>query len=504
MAQAAARPGATLAQVPEGLRLGEDFPFLCEVCLGPNPYLRMIKMPQRRECKISGRPYTAFRWQPGTEARYKETIIAPEVAIAKNVCQTCLMDMEYNLPVAVRDRLMGAGAGSSSSGDTLAVPESDINKEYYWANQRQMMQEGTLQGFQAEGGAGGKMMGQSFEKLAALSRNTSSTPYYDRNLPKLCSFWCLQTCTRVVNSACPYRPCNGTFRFPELASRHQEHLSTLVRKLHAEGALSVMRDTSPEMEEIRELLRDSQRGSRDKAIRARYHGTEDDQLAQKYLDRASAMSELTPPEDEGICSLWVGGLPPDAPGMAVIGRQDLHDAFYAYGEVQEIKVMSERRCAIVTYTSRVAAEEAASQLHKKLSIKGCKLKLWWARSASGADGGDGGGGGGATVVKAPGSMQNVAKWVDSTHLRLGELIYDTAKIGEHYSLDPNHCYPVLLSTKKGGHALALCQHWGDPGHTSLTSAAHVIPKQFDYSHVCNHFATKAPGAGEAGKKRKLK
>ena len=120
------------------------------------------------------------------------------------------------------------------------------------------------------------------------------------------------------------------------------------------------------------------------------------------------------------------------------------------------------------------------------------------------DGGDGGGGGGATVVKAPGSMQNVAKWVDSTHLRLGELIYDTAKIGEHYSLDPNHCYPVLLSTKKGGHALALCQHWGDPGHTSLTSAAHVIPKQFDYSHVCNHFATKAPGAGEAGKKRKLK
>ena len=131
------------------------------------------------------------------------------------------------------------------------------------------------------------------------------------------------------------------------------------------------------------------------------------------------------------------------------------------------------------------------------------------RGGGKGDGGGGGGGGGgagagAGVVKAPGSMQNVAKWVDSTHLRLGELIYDTAKIGEHYSLGPNHCYPVLLSTKKGGQALALCQHWGDPGHTSLTSAAHVIPKQFDYSHVCNHFATKAPGAGEVSKKRKLK
>ena len=77
-----------------------------------------------------------------------------------------------------------------------------------------------------------------------------------------------------------------------------------------------MRDTSNEIEEIRETLRDSQRGSRNNAIRARYHGSEDDKLAQKYLDRAQSMPELTPPEDEGICALWVGGLPPDAPGHA--------------------------------------------------------------------------------------------------------------------------------------------------------------------------------------------
>ena len=127
MAQAAARPGAKLAQTPDGLRLGEDFPFVCEVCLGPNPYLRMIKMPMSRECKISGRPYTAFRWQPGTEARYKETIIAAEVAIAKNVCQVCLMDMEYNLPVAVRDKLISGGQKPT---DAIAVPDSDVNKEY--------------------------------------------------------------------------------------------------------------------------------------------------------------------------------------------------------------------------------------------------------------------------------------------------------------------------------------------------------------------------------------
>jgi len=408
MAAAAARPGATLAQTPDGLRLGEDFPFICEVCLGPNPYLRMIKMPNARECKISARPYTAFRWQPGSEARYKETIIAPEVAIAKNVCQVCLMDMEYNLPVAVRDKLMGKGGGDGSVGSsaegTIAVPASDINKEFYWDNQRRMLEEGTLQGFQSGGGAGGKMVGQSFEKLAALSRNSSSTPYYDRNLPKLCSFWALQTCTRVVNSACPYRPCCGTFRFPELASAHQEHLSTLVRKLHADGPVSVMRETTPEMEEIRELLRDSQRGSRDQAIRARYHGTAEDKLAQKYLERAQTMPALTPPEDEGICSLWVGGLPPDAPGHAQVTKQDLHDAFYAHGELTEVKMMTERRCAIVTYAMRKSAEEAAAALYKKLSIHGISLKLWWARSPAG--GGDGAprgsrGGGGASSAYAP-------------------------------------------------------------------------------------------------------
>ena len=42
--------------------------------------------------------------------------------------------------------------------------------------------------------------------------------------------------------------------------------------MHADGALSCMRDMGEEMEELRELLKDSQRGSRDEAIRNRYHG----------------------------------------------------------------------------------------------------------------------------------------------------------------------------------------------------------------------------------------
>ena len=88
-----------------------------------------------------------------------------------------------------------------------------------------------------------------------------------------------------------------------------------------------MRDMGEEMEELRDLLKDSQRGSRDEAIRnryptltltltltlalaltlaltltltptlplTRYHGTKEDLLAEKYLDRARKQAEPTPP-----------------------------------------------------------------------------------------------------------------------------------------------------------------------------------------------------------------
>ena len=80
-----------------------EFPVVCEDCLGPNPYVRMQKMPLGGECAISGRPFTVFRWRPGNEARYKKTVVCKEIAQAKNVCQVCLLDLDYGIPVAARD-----------------------------------------------------------------------------------------------------------------------------------------------------------------------------------------------------------------------------------------------------------------------------------------------------------------------------------------------------------------------------------------------------------------
>lgn len=74
-----------------------------------------------QECKICGRPFTLFRWRPGAEARFKKTEICQTCSKAKNVCQTCLLDLEYNLPVQVRDHAMGIDG-------TKQLPRSDVNK----------------------------------------------------------------------------------------------------------------------------------------------------------------------------------------------------------------------------------------------------------------------------------------------------------------------------------------------------------------------------------------
>ena len=84
-----------------------NFPILCQTCLGDNPYLRMMRDRHGAECHICVRPYTTFRWCPGKGMRYKTTIVCQTCAKIKNVCQTCLLDLEYGLPTQVRDQTLG-------------------------------------------------------------------------------------------------------------------------------------------------------------------------------------------------------------------------------------------------------------------------------------------------------------------------------------------------------------------------------------------------------------
>lgn len=75
--------------------------------------------------QICQRPFTIFKWCPGAKMRYKKTEICQTCSKLKNVCQTCLLDLEYGLPIEVRDKALAIH-------DNL--PRSDVNKEFYNQN----------------------------------------------------------------------------------------------------------------------------------------------------------------------------------------------------------------------------------------------------------------------------------------------------------------------------------------------------------------------------------
>ncbi|KXS10879.1 hypothetical protein M427DRAFT_61397 [Gonapodya prolifera JEL478] len=164
-----------------------EFPILCGSCLGDNPYVRMAKEQFGKECKICQRPFTIFRWVPGAGMRMKKTEICQTCAKIKNVCQTCVLDLEFGLPVEVRDTLGGIQDD---------MPTSDVNKQFYVHHAEQAMADGTL----TQASAGGKMDPAGREQLKKLAR---TEPYYKRNRPHLCSFYAKGTCNR--GDECPYR-----------------------------------------------------------------------------------------------------------------------------------------------------------------------------------------------------------------------------------------------------------------------------------------------------------
>jgi pre-mRNA-splicing factor RBM22/SLT11 len=164
-----------------------EFPILCETCLGDNPYIRMMKEKYGKECKICCRPFTVFRWCPGQGMRFKKTEICQTCSKLKNVCQTCLLDLEYGLPVQVRDEALKIK-------DNL--PRSSVNKEYF-----NHQVEAELAG--TDGSIAYGELGKITNKNEMLGKLARKAPYYKRNRPHVCSFWVKGECRR--GEECPYR-----------------------------------------------------------------------------------------------------------------------------------------------------------------------------------------------------------------------------------------------------------------------------------------------------------
>ncbi|XP_004296718.1 PREDICTED: zinc finger CCCH domain-containing protein 40-like [Fragaria vesca subsp. vesca] len=283
-----------------------DFPIICESCLGDNPYVRMTKADYDKECKICTRPFTVFRWRPGRDARFKKSEICQTCSKLKNVCQVCLLDLDYGLPVQVRDTALAIASDD-------AIPKSDVNREFFAEEHDRKARAG----IDYESSYGKARPNDTILKLQR------TTPYYKRNRAHVCSFYIRGECTR--GAECPYR-----------------------HEMPVTGELSQQN------------------------IKDRYYGV-NDPVAMKLLNKAGEMPSLEPPDDESIRTLYVGGVD------ARVSEQDLRDQFYAHGEIESVRMVVQRACAFVTYTTREAAEKAAEELSNRLVVKGLRLKLMWGR-----------------------------------------------------------------------------------------------------------------------------
>jgi pre-mRNA-splicing factor RBM22/SLT11 len=244
--------------------------------MGQNPYVRMIKMPYGQKlCKISNLPYQAFRWKAGPQGRYKETIISIEVARERNICQACLNDMKYGVPAGVRDSIL-------KHENQLARPTSEVGQMYHYQQLARTQGESSGDNLALEDIP--RAAATQLDRLSrALQVAEAKSKTAFRNLPKLCSFWLNGSCTRVLRKTCPFRPCCGTFVFPEIAGSARELCAQLIERLEKEGPAAVQKSLDSA---TKEAFRDSMKGNREEAIRQRVSGEDD--LTKKYLGKMKA------------------------------------------------------------------------------------------------------------------------------------------------------------------------------------------------------------------------
>lgn len=297
--------------------LGDSFPILCETCLGPNPYIRMTKEAFAKACKVCDRPFEVYRWKPGEGHRYKKTEICKMCSKLKNVCQTCILDLQYGLPVQVRD------AGLEEA-EKVNMPVSTTTRDYMYENLATKMQD--------EG------PGTAYSRVkrpnAMLHRLQRTGPYYERNRPHICSFFLKGTCNR--GAECPYRhekiPDQGPLADQNIKDRFYGVNDPVANKLIKR--FDKMKETE---------------------------------------NKISRQGPPTKPTDQSVRTLYVGGID------TTYAVEHIREHFAPFGAIADIHMVGERGCCFVTYVMRKDAENAVNSLFDCLFIRGRRMKVVWGK-----------------------------------------------------------------------------------------------------------------------------
>ncbi|KAF7635770.1 hypothetical protein Mgra_00004861 [Meloidogyne graminicola] len=225
---------------------------------------------------------------------------------------------EFGLPVQVRDHALQIKE---------QLPKQGANRDYFIQNADRALAQ--TDGTVPYGQLAKITDAGTNEMLRKLARNQ---PYYNRNLPHICSFFVKGECLR--GEECPYR--------------HEK-------------------PTDPDDPLSQQNLRD------------RYYGS-NDPVADKLLNRAKALPKLTPPDDPSITTLFLGNLSRD--DRLVVTEADIRDYFYQFGEIRQVHVVPQKACAFIQFTSRHSAEMAAERTFEQLTLKGLKIRVRWGQPKS--------------------------------------------------------------------------------------------------------------------------
>jgi pre-mRNA-splicing factor RBM22/SLT11 len=307
-----------------------DFPLVCETCLGDNPYVRMTVEKHGKKCQVCENPFTVFAWQAGTKGRLKRVEICKTCAQAKNVCQVCIYDLQYGLPVKVRDRVLREEGSSSAGAIAAAVPQSNANRAWFTAQQQRAIEQGVTAG------------DTNVLAHAKLQEMAQMQPRYERNLPKLCSFFAKGDCDRGAN--CPFR--------------HE-----------------MPRDRNDPMS--KQNTKDRFFGSNDPVankIMGRKRRIEQEQQQKAEADDGFDVSKTT------VYVRFQG----EAPYPSVT-EMDVRDQFYAFGEISSVRIQADRGQWFVEYTQPEAAELALASMNRKELLQRT-IYASWARTPKRGDG----------------------------------------------------------------------------------------------------------------------
>jgi pre-mRNA-splicing factor RBM22/SLT11 len=238
----------------------------------------------------------------------------------RNCCQSCLLDLQFGLPIQIRDAALNLVAQG---------PNSHLNREYYAQNMEKQLNKEKEQGL---------ITPAEYDKadsaaMKLLTKLSKAEVYYKRDRPAPCKEYAQGACPR--GDECPY---------------------------------------SHEPEDHPHLFFSNAEPSK----RARFQM---DGTAAPVVSKGETITipvgpiDLTPPKDPKIVSLFLTGVEDDLPEYAI------REFFAPYGQIRSIVCVHRARSAFVNFVTREGAERAVKEAcgNGDIVIKSNPLRVQWSK-----------------------------------------------------------------------------------------------------------------------------